>query len=108
MFNTEYWKKRKKINLFLGEYLNFCFVNIINENIIDLSKYFDIYCNLSNSIYKLKAIITHIATINMGHYYALVNIDNIWYEFNDQKVEKIEIIVNKISSVCLLLYENFI
>ena len=76
MFNTEYWKKGK-INLFLGDYLIFCFVNIIYENIIDLSKYLDIYCNLSNSIYKLKTIIMHIVTINMGHYYALVNIDNI-------------------------------
>ena len=37
----------------------------------------------------------HIVTINMGHYYALVNIDNIWYEFNNQYVKKIENLITK-------------
>ena len=36
--------------------------------------------------YELYAISNHIGTLNNGHYYSYIKKNNIWYNFNDDKV----------------------
>ena len=48
--------------------------------------------------YDLFAIINHSGTIRSGHYTAIIKINNEWYEFNDSKVNKIQMRRNYIVS----------
>lgn len=54
------------------------------EEHLDLSKFVDKDClgNISTT-YNLIGIGNHSGSINFGHYYAYIKINNSWYEFND-------------------------
>lgn len=42
-------------------------------------------------IYELRGIIIHLGSADSGHYYAFIRDEDVWLEFNDQKVRTIEI-----------------
>jgi ubiquitin C-terminal hydrolase len=61
--------------------------NVIYEEILDMSKYI---INKSREYkYELYAISNHYGTMNNGHYYSYIKKNNIWYNFNDEKVSKL-------------------
>ena len=120
-------EKCKKVNLPHTKKIKF---NMLNEVIIFSLQRFDpcysmkssIYVSFSeyinlkdfcdydlykdNTNYRLFGTINHIGNINYGHYYAYVRIGEIWYEFNDSIVRKINTMDYKSSSVCVLFYEK--
>ena len=54
---------------------------------IDMSEYLDHECwNKNDAKYSLYGIGNHSGSINFGHYYAYIKINNSWYEFNDSSV----------------------
>ena len=54
---------------------------------IDMSEYLDHECwNKNDAKYSLYGIGNHSGSINFGHYYAYIKINNTWYEFNDSSV----------------------
>ena len=64
--------------------------------ILDMNKYTEKYLsqNISeDNMYKLKSIIIHTGTCESGHYYSYIldEKSNDWYEFNDTRVQKINI-----------------
>ncbi len=76
-----------------------------NEN-IDLKKFSDKECigNYSTK-YNLIGIGNHTGSMDFGHYYAFINIQNKWYEFNDSSCYEIKL--NKISETAyILVYER--
>jgi len=54
----------------------------------------NIYVN--NIIYKLIGFIAHSGSFNSGHYISYIKYDNIWYSFNDEHVNKINLNNKKI------------
>ena len=76
------------------------------EEIVDLKDFCDFDLYKHNTKYRLFGTINHIGNINYGHYFAYVRIGEIWYEFNDSIVKKINCIDLKSSSVCVLFYEK--
>ena len=64
--------------------------------ILDMNKYTDKFINNNiseDNMYKLKSIIIHTGTCESGHYYSYILDDKSkeWYEFNDTRVQKINI-----------------
>lgn len=56
--------------------------------------------------FKLVSIFNHFGDLVGGHYMTNIKIDNLWYNFNDHKVELIEK-MNFINNTCVvLLYEK--
>ena len=53
--------------------------------------------------YKLKGNINHINDINYGDYYANINIEDYWYEFNDSVVKPINSMSYDCEKICLIL-----
>ena len=81
-----------------------CYVSY--KEYIDLKEFCDYDLYKENTKYRLFGTINHIGNINYGHYYAYVRIGEIWYEFNDSIVKKINCMDSKSSSVCALFYEK--
>jgi len=81
-------------------------ISVKFEEIIDLKDYCDKDLYKENTKYRLCGTINHIGSINYGHYYAYIKIDDIWYEFNDSIVKKVNIMDYDSSSVCVLFYEK--
>ena len=73
---------------------------------IDLKEFCDYDLYKENTKYRLFGTINHIGNLNYGHYFAYVRIGEIWYEFNDSIVKKINSMDLKSSSVCVLFYEK--
>ena len=64
---------------------NSSYVKFYDE--IDMSEYLDHECwNKNDAKYSLYGIGNHSGSINFGHYYAYIKINNTWYEFNDSSV----------------------
>lgn len=59
--------------------------------------------NITGKLYEIKAVVCHNGNLNSGHYYAKAKRNNIWYNFNDSKVTKIDFSVVK-STPYLLFY----
>ena len=59
------------------------------QDIIDLKEYYDNESILKDLKYQLFGIINHVGSINYGHYYSIIKLDNNWYEFNDSNIKKI-------------------
>ncbi len=89
--------------------------NLININIkesIDISKYLDREClEDQETIYNLEGISNHAGKINFGHYYAYIisknrycKLGTNWYEFNDEKVNRLSSIELNSSNVYSLFY----
>ena len=54
---------------------------------LDMSVYLDHECwNKNDAKYTLYGIGNHSGSINFGHYYAYIKINNSWYSFNDSSV----------------------
>ena len=81
-------------------------ISVKFEEIIDLKDYCDKDLYKENTKYRLCGTINHIGNINYGHYYAHIKIDDIWYEFNDSIVKKVNFMDYDSSSVCVLFYEK--
>ena len=77
----------QRINPFINNKNN-CFVKF--SEIIDIGEFLDIEKKRkSNFKYSLFAVINHTGSLEFGHYYSYIKINNIWYEFNDNTVQKI-------------------
>jgi ubiquitin C-terminal hydrolase len=81
-----------------------CYVSY--KEYIDLKEFCDYDLYKENTKYRLFGTINHIGNIDYGHYYAYVRIGDIWYEFNDSIVKKINYMEYNSSSVCVLFYEK--
>jgi ubiquitin C-terminal hydrolase len=53
-------------------------------------------------------VVHHYGTLNRGHYFANVKVDDIWYECDDEKVsvDKIDSTGNQSKYVYILFYER--
>ena len=74
--------------------------------ILDIYEYIDHDCGYDKeSKYKLFGVINHAGSINSGHYYSYVNLDNKdWFEFNDSIVNNLKNFSESSKSVYALFY----
>ena len=79
---------------------------IIYDDIIDLKPYSDAQIREKILKYKLIGNIHHNWTLQYGHYYSNIKIDDDWYEFNDSIVTKIKDFAYRSSNVCILFYQK--
>jgi ubiquitin carboxyl-terminal hydrolase 22/27/51 len=56
--------------------------------------------------YKLYGLVYHKGTLDFGHYYAHININDKWIEFNDQKITVLDELSTKSKYVYLLFYQQ--
>ena len=63
-------------------------------------------CNNIRTDYELYAIANHSGTIDYGHYFAYIKIDNNWYEFNDSSVHQIGRIDTSSSNAYVLFFKR--
>ena len=91
------WRTQRKNN---------CNVNFYEE--LNIQKYIDEECGHGNEYkYTLYGIGNHSGTINFGHYYAYIKLNNKgWYEFNDSMVSKIGYIDLNSSNAYTLFYKK--
>jgi len=81
-------------------------IRVSFEDILDLKDFCDEDLYKLNTRYRLYGTINHIGNINYGHYYSYIKINDMWYEFNDSIVKKINYMEYNSSSVCVLFYEK--
>ena len=83
---------------------NSCCVSF--PEILDIKKFIDVDCGHANETqYVLYGIGNHSGTINFGHYYAYVKLnDKYWYEFNDSMVRRISGGINTRSITAYTLF----
>ena len=83
---------------------NECYIEF--PDILDLAEFIDNDLEYNGeTMYFLFGIINHVGTMEFGHYYSYIKINNNdWYEFNDDKVTKINTIDYNSSSVYSLFY----
>ena len=91
------WKTKRK---------NDCTVEFSEE--LNIKKYIDEECGHGNEYnYSLYAIGNHSGSINFGHYYAYIKLNNTtWYEFNDSMVRKIGNIKTRSSAAYTFFYKK--
>jgi len=85
---------------------NSCAVSF--PEILDINKFIDGDCGHSKEgQYILYGIGNHSGTINFGHYYAYIKLnDKYWYEFNDSYVRRIGDINNNSTTAYTLFYKK--
>jgi ubiquitin C-terminal hydrolase len=85
---------------------NTCSVSF-KEN-LDISRYIDPECGHSNEYrYSLYGIGNHSGSINFGHYYAYIKLNNSnWYEFNDSYVSQMGRISTSSTTAYTLFYKK--
>ena len=82
---------------------NNCYVDFSDE--LDMSIYLDHECwNKNDAKYTLYGIGNHSGSIDFGHYYAYIKINNSWYEFNDSHVSPYSKRENNSSSQAYILF----
>ena len=79
---------------------------IIYDEILDLKPYSDEQITEERLQYRLIETIHHNGTLQYGHYYSNIKINNEWYEFNDSNVTKIKDFAYRSSNVCILFYQK--
>ena len=80
-------------------------VNFPNE--LDLNKYIDNEIYKDNTKYTLYGIGNHSGSINFGHYYAYIKLnDKNWYEYNDSHVSSYSSTISKRSAYILFYKKN--
>ena len=91
------WRTQRKNN---------CMVQFSEK--LNIKEYIDEECGHGNEYnYSLYAIGNHSGTINFGHYYAYIKLnDKVWYEFNDSHVSKIGNINTSSTNVYTLFYKK--
>ena len=70
----------------------------IYDGIDDLNKIY---------IYKLWATVEHFGDVEKGHYVTNIKVDNLWFKFNDDEINNININLCS-SSVIMLLYKRML
>ena len=81
--------------------------NVSFTDELDLSKYIDKDCYKDSAKYILYGIGNHSGSINFGHYYAYIKInDGKWYEFNDSIVSEYSIFKRSSSEAYVLFYKK--
>ena len=75
------------------------------EERINFNEYIDKDIFKGRSKYILKATINHIGSLNFGHYFCCIKINNIWFKFNDYIAEKMTEMNFISDSVYVLIYE---
>ena len=93
------------IQRFQGEQQkNECYIEF--PDILDLAEFIDNDLEYhGETMYYLFGIINHEGTMEFGHYYSYIKINNNdWYEFNDEEVKKLNAIDYNSSSVYSLFY----
>ena len=93
------WKTKRK---------NDCMVDFSEQ--LYIKQYIDEECGHGNEYkYSLYAIGNHSGSINFGHYYAYIKLnDTTWYEFNDSTVRKLGNIKTRSSAAYTLFYKKII
>ena len=79
---------------------------VVFPEVLDIKKFLDDDCGHSReSEYVLYGIGNHSGTINFGHYYAYIKLnDKYWYEFNDSYVRKMSEGINTKSMTAYTLF----
>ena len=77
---------------------------IIYDEILDLKPYSDEQITEERLQYRLIGTIHLNSTLQYGHYYSNIKINNKWYKFNDSNVTKIKDLVYRSSKICILFY----
>ena len=76
------------------------------DDYLDMSKYSDKECAYNQKTkYKLIGIMNHSGSLDFGHYYAYININDKWFEFNDDYCSKVEM-DNNSSTAYVFLYQK--
>ena len=85
---------------------NNCYVDF--PELLNIKKYIDDECGHENECqYELYGIGNHSGTINFGHYFAYIKLnDKDWYEFNDSMVSKIGRINTRSYQAYILFYKK--
>ena len=84
---------------------NTSYVNFSDE--LNLSDYLDHECwNKNDAKYSLYGIGNHSGSIDFGHYYAYIKINNSWYEFNDSSVSSYSEGSRSSSTAYVLFYKK--
>ena len=79
--------------------------NVYFSDELDMSVYLDHECwNKNDAKYSLYGIGNHSGSINFGHYYAYIKINNSWYNFNDSSVSPHSKGENNSSSEAYILF----
>ena len=82
---------------------NNSYVDFTDE--LDMSVYLDHECwNKNDAKYSLYGIGNHSGSIDFGHYYAYIKINNSWYEFNDSSVSPYSKGTNNSSRLAYILF----
>ena len=84
---------------------NNCEVKFSEE--LNIKKFSDIdCCGDFSTKYNLIGIANHFGDLNFGHYYAFINIDKTWYEFNDNSSFPCEKVDKSSEAAYILFYER--
>ena len=84
---------------------NNCEVKFTEE--LDIKKYSDIdCCGEFSTKYHLIGIANHNGDLNFGHYFAFINIDKKWFEFNDDSSFPCEKVDKSSENAYILFYER--
>ena len=76
------------------------------EDILDLIEFYDNEPNLKELKYQLFGIINHHGSITFGHYYSYIKLENVWFEFNDSNVNKLDSIEYISSKAYIFIYQK--
>ena len=77
------------------------------KNYKNISNYIDGECGHKNeSNYSLYGIGNHVGSLNFGHYYAYIKLnDRDWYEYNDSSVHRLTYLDKNSTSAYVLFYK---
>ena len=91
------WREKRKNNC-----------NVDFPELLNIKNYIDDECGYGNEYkYELYGIGNHSGTINFGHYFAYIKLnDKDWYEFNDSMVSKIGRINTRSYQAYILFYKK--
>ena len=81
---------------------------IIFEQIINLDRFSDEIINDKDLIYKLYATIHHNGTLEFGHYYSNIYLNEKWVTFNDSNVTEMENIEYNSSNISVIISKKYI
>ena len=79
---------------------------IIYEDTINLEGFSDEIINDRDLIYKLYSTIHHNGTLEFGHYYSKIFLNEQWINFNDANVTEIENLDYNSSNISVLIYKK--
>ena len=93
----------QRINKFLKT-KNLSFIEF--EESLNLAEFCDKKINPDDCLYKLLGIIYHEGTLDFGHYYTIIKINEQWFKFIDNNISLITNIEFKSKDVCAFLFQK--